>query len=291
MDEASFTFARTTLETRLACVGEPLTPTAFARIHLVEAMGAFLEGKSDRIGPALAGMFAADPGHQVPIALIPELHPIRQQMSYAGALLRLPDVEPLAVLPSGWFEVDGTFQKEVPSKRAAILQQVDGNGVVVASRYHWPGDDLGEWKGSAGAMASNKAGKAPKPAPAPKAAPVAKAPKPTPPPKAEPVAKVEKPAPTPKAAAAPLPTTPPKAHAGPHPARVPLAIATGAALVASGTMFALAVDNRANFDDESTAYTDEELRQMAQSGNTLTWGWIGGGAATVLLGVTMVVTW
>ncbi|MES2638498.1 MAG: hypothetical protein V4850_03425 [Myxococcota bacterium] len=145
MDTEGFFAARDTLLRRLECVNEPLSGPAVGAVHRVMATAAFLQKEDSRIAPALAGLLSADPGYQLSLALYPAGHPIRDLLSHAGLLAREPSSRALVTLDSGWLEVDGLAHTAAPAGRATVIQQVDGQGAVVETRYVWPGDDLGAW--------------------------------------------------------------------------------------------------------------------------------------------------
>lgn len=163
---------------RVACFGEPLVAAELARIHLAEALAAFLAADTPATTEALAAMAAASPGYQIPLSLVPDGHPLRSSMGAAGLSLRDPGEVLLLTPDAGWIEVDGAFQKGVAANRHAVVQRFGPDGKVTETRYHRAGTDLGDWaKGAAGAgkiAAAPKAPKPPKPAPATKPAPAPK---------------------------------------------------------------------------------------------------------------------
>ncbi len=234
MDTAGLLAARDLLLRRLACVSEPLPAATVGAVHRVVATAAFLEKQDARIAPALAGLLAADPGYQMPPTLYPEGHPMRKLLVHAGILARSTTTRPLAVLPSGWLEVDGLPTAAAPAERAAIVQQIDAQGAVVETRYVWPDDALGAWSGSG----------------------------------------------------APLPSATAK-----RPARVPLAVATVASVVATGVLYGLARDRHDTFWDTSAPRSDAEIEQLRDTTNGLTIGWVAAGVASVGLGVGLAVAW
>jgi hypothetical protein len=157
MDPEGFSAANQMLLTRLVCVNEPLTGPLIGSVHRIEATAASLARQDTRIAPALAGLLAADPGYQLAPSLYPEGHPIRELLPHASILARDDGTRALAELPSGWLEVDGRPMKTAPAARAAIIQQIGGDGQVVETRYVWPEDPLGAWAfvpGPAPAVAS-----------------------------------------------------------------------------------------------------------------------------------------
>lgn len=141
----AFSAAVATMESRLICVKDQLDPESIARVHRVEVLAAFKSDKNDRVRQGLAGVFAAEPGHQIPVALVPESHPIRAIVK--PAMLALND-DPGVLLPvptSGWIVVDGTSSLHAPTQRSAVMQQIDGQNQVVATHYRWPDDGGFDW--------------------------------------------------------------------------------------------------------------------------------------------------
>jgi hypothetical protein len=145
MDESGFDTAREALVLRIQCVGERLPAAALGRAHRAQALGAFLGSDDLALDQALAGMLAADPGHQLPPALVPDGHPIRAHVSAAGALVRDQRRAPLPTPSDGHVEVDGIRATDAPAARAVVLQHVDAAGAVRASGYRWPGEPLDDW--------------------------------------------------------------------------------------------------------------------------------------------------
>ncbi|GDX78533.1 hypothetical protein LBMAG42_03440 [Deltaproteobacteria bacterium] len=258
-DRAGFKDSTAALELRTSCAAEVLSVNAQARIHRVEALGAFLDQRLDRVPLALAGVFATEPGHQIPTALLPDGHPIRGQVT--AAMLYLHD-DLGAELPkpgSGWIEADGTHVLRAPSLRAAILQQLDGQGAVLATHYRWP-DEVGfDWvvpvaeSSVATANLSDARGTAERP---------------------------------------------PSGEWG-H--RAPWLVLSGASLITSGVLYALAAEGRADFDaqlaldgdvgDEERANYRAKLEGMATGTNGLSYGCYVAAGAGVAFGVVAAVTW
>lgn len=141
----AFAEARLAVEARMACSSDILSPAAQARIHMVAALGGFVDKRHERVPLALAGMFAAEPGHQIETKLVPEGHPIRAQVAPAMMYLRDDPGVALPAVGSGWIEADGVHATKAPAQRASIMQQLDGAGQVIATHYRWPGDDDFAW--------------------------------------------------------------------------------------------------------------------------------------------------
>lgn len=179
----------------------------------------------DCVPLALAGVFATEPGHQIPTSLLPDGHPIRGQVT--AAMLYLHD-DLGAELPkpgSGWIEADGAHVLRAPSLRGAILQSLDGQGAVLATHYRWP-DEVGfEWvvpvAGSSVATANVRG----------------------------PRATVQRP------------------DAGEWAHRAPGVVLSGASLVTSGVLYALAAEGRAEFDAHAPC-----CRDMPQQRSQPHWG-------------------
>lgn len=145
-DAEAFTAARATVEARLACFADPLTPVTIGRVHQAEALGAFLSHDDERMVAALAGMLAGEKDHVIPDAIVPEGHKIRAALPRAQGLLATTELAPFRTMPAGWIEVDGAYRENVQVSRAAILQYIDAQGKVQETRYYWPGADLLDWK-------------------------------------------------------------------------------------------------------------------------------------------------
>ena len=259
VDALAFKEGKAAVEARMVCASEVLSPAAEARIHRVETLGAFLGGRLDRVPRALAGVFASEPGHQIPSSLLPDGHPIRAQVT--AAMLYLHD-DPGAELPkpgSGWFEADGAHVLRAPALRAAVMQQLDGQGNVIGTHYRWP-DDVGfDWvvpvAGSSVATA-NLSGD-----------PVVLAPS----------------------------QPSPWAH------RAPWLVLSGASIITSGVLYALAADGRAEFDEQPTldgSVGDAEradyrakLEGMQSGANGLSYGCYVAAGVGVAFGAVAAVTW
>ena len=305
-DLDSFRSTRAAMERRLTCSRDLLSPAALARVERVEALGAFADGNRVRIPQALAGLFIAEPGHQIPIALVPEGHPVRDAITAAMLALHDDLGAPIPKPASGWVEVDGAFAEVAPTQRAAVLQQVDKDGAVVATHLRWPDEAGFDWMvgpTSAGAAASPRVAKS----------------------IAKPVASASGSAAgnsTPSKSAATTPPTPPSAKAKspalptasetraassadvgqkPWSHRAPLLATSLAAGIASGVLLGLASASRAEFDaqpvlDPETPQpvrTDyrAQLEGIQTQTNTFALGGYVSGGVGLALGLVTVVTW
>ncbi len=166
VDAGSLLAGRDTLLERLACAADPLPPAVIGGVHRIVATAASVERQEVRIAPALASLLAADPGYQLPPELYSPSNPVRLSLAHAGLLLREGLPRPLRTPAAGWLEVDGASATATSTTRPSIVQALDGNGVVVETRYLWPDDPLGTWAPAApvAAVASREAT-----SPAPKA--------------------------------------------------------------------------------------------------------------------------
>jgi hypothetical protein len=192
----------------------------------------------------------------MPTSLVPEGHPVRQQIAPAMMALRDDPGFLLPVPASGWIEAEGVAVKSAPVQRAAVMQQVDGQGQIVATHYWWPDEANTGW-----------------------------------------LVPVEKGIDTSTTAVATkAPGTP-----SPWGRRAGLLAATGATLVGSGLMFALASGGRAEFDavqplDESAtseqrAALEGDLGAMQAEVNTLAYASYAAAGVGVGLGVVTVIVW
>lgn len=275
---------------RMECTRDPLGPGPIARAHRAEALFSYATGKKENVLPALAALFASDPGHQIPTALVPENHAFRENLGYAATLLRETATEPLPATKTGWFEVDGVGGNKVPSARAVVLQFRDKHGEVVGTSYRWPGQDLKPYIESV--TAKKKASK--------KAAAPVEEPPIEEPPVAEPTTPV-----SPAAQAEPVkeqPATPLAMPTEPKPDKPkkersrsmvgPIMLGgTVAALAGTGVGYYLAKDSYNQFWDEQNSASKQTLQDLQSKTNTFTVVWMGGLVVTGALGIGTVFTW
>lgn len=274
LDAAAFAADRHTMESRLRCTADILSPAADARIERVEALGAFLDGRNAQVPQALAGLFSAEPGHQIATSLLPDGHPIRALITPAMLLLKGDPGVTMPVPTSGWIEVDGEHALVAPTQRAAVLQQIDGQGKVVDTHFRWPSDTDFKWVVPVAASLKPVAT-------APTAVPVSVAA--VPPSHADTQAALTRPAPS------------PWVH------RAPLLGAAVASLATSGVLFAMASHDYAVFDasavlgpdatDQQRSDYRTQLEGMKAKANPETYAsWAAGGVG-VAFGVVAAVTW
>ena len=262
LDHPAFLAARLDVGARIVCTTDLLAPGVVAKVHRVEVLGAYLDEQAVRVPQALAGLFAAEPGHQIPASLLPDGHPIRARVASAMMALRDDPGVPVPTLTSGWVEADSVATKLAPTQRAAVFQQVDGQGKVVATHYRWPEEVDFAWMAGqvTGAVSAAPAGAG----------------------SAASAAKVAGPA-------------------GPGSRRVPLIAISGASLLASGVMFALAAEGRAEFDatsalssaasEEERVGYKEDLQKIQGRVNPLAYASYATAGVAVALGVVAMVTW
>ncbi len=146
LDMPAFLQRRREMGEAVQCAAGVLQPGDVARVHRVQALAAFSEKDSPRVAQALGGLYAAAAGSDIPLDLLPAGHPIRAQEPPARGLAGNTAVVALPSDALGRFVVDGLERWEVPAARAAVVQQVGTAGEVLATRYAWPGDDLGGWE-------------------------------------------------------------------------------------------------------------------------------------------------
>lgn len=136
---------------RLPCVGQRLELATMIRVHTTEALSAFLAQDEPRLEAALGGLLDTDPEAVLDSELIPQKHPVRE--AFERVLER--DTPPTLYLKkpeSGWFEVNGKAVYALAAPDDVILQQIDGQGQVVETRWRGGGSSLGEWEGVAVAI-------------------------------------------------------------------------------------------------------------------------------------------
>ncbi len=278
-DADGFTSARIEVESRLACVSDPLSALDVVRVHRVMALGAFLDGDQVRMRHAVAGMMAIDPEVRFPDDLAPSGHTLDQvRASLVGAV---PAEGPTLVgFPDGWIEVNGAFSPRVAGDVAATLQKLDNQGVVHETRYYWPGSSLDDWAGTGAMITAPGASAAPR---GPRSA----------------VAKPEVAAKGGKATKGGVKASLPAGPASETQAQidrenrtarhVALLAGTGLGLAATGALYALAATAEENALDGTVPAPQAEVYRDQADG--LTWAWIGASVLSGGLAATLVITW
>ena len=130
---------------RVGCFGEPLAADELARLNLLEALLAYGRGDEEGVVAALAAVVAAKPSADLPTTLVAVDHPIRARLEDARRRLDSPPQEPLRVVRSGWFEVDGQHQTRVPSNRNVVVQLFGDDGRPVETRFYLSNPYLADW--------------------------------------------------------------------------------------------------------------------------------------------------
>lgn len=134
LDEDGLRAEAEALRSEVECLSAPPTPAQAARVHLVVAIDAWLQGDREAAVAAFRGALAAEPGFALDPALVPsgnELHELvaRARQDGPGALTDLA--------PGLTVSVDGhPGQDAVPIERSALVQAPAGSWYV--DRGHLP---------------------------------------------------------------------------------------------------------------------------------------------------------
>jgi len=135
-------FRRAIEETALAvpCLHVVIAPSLAARTHRALGLGLYVDGEEARAAEAFAAARSVDSTIDLPAALVPPGHAVRDLFVRidlsSGTRAEVP---PPA---SGWLAFDGTRGDERPSDWPTIAQVLDADGAVVASDYALPGEPL-----------------------------------------------------------------------------------------------------------------------------------------------------
>ena len=270
------------MEERLACTSDPLSARDVVRIHRVMALGAFFAQDDARARAAVAGMLAVEAAASFPEDLVPQGSKL--------AILRDEGIQAshtagpaLVALGDGWIEVNGVFAPHVQEGVAATLQRLDTQGVVVETRFWWPGDSLGDWA-STGAEATESA----------EAKDSAR--------RREEAALKRLAAEATRQAAASQKASLPRGKSGPtsetdkaiareNATARHIALTGGAALggVATGIIYFLAADAESRALDGEVPTTQAEVYR--DQANSLTWAWIGTSVLATGCVATLAITW
>lgn len=144
MDAENLSISHERIRQIVPCVASPVPAHAVARLHRAEALFQFIAHDERREQAALAGMLAAEPGHEIPASLVPAGHPIRARLGGAAADAQDEAGTPL---PDGVGRVtaDGRVAPLAPDSRAALMQQLSAGGDVIATHYRWPDETAFTW--------------------------------------------------------------------------------------------------------------------------------------------------
>ncbi|MBW2257090.1 MAG: hypothetical protein JRI25_21195 [Deltaproteobacteria bacterium] len=116
----------------LGCLGEPLTVDGAAAYHRAEALSAFFAGDAHLAGAHFTAARALLPGWQLPSAMAPPGHPLREVFDGVE-----PGTGTLPLILGGvvaWYQVDGLRREEVPAERPYVLQRFGSDGAVLDTR-------------------------------------------------------------------------------------------------------------------------------------------------------------
>lgn len=267
-DVEGFTQAKTDVEQRLVCTSDPLSARDVVTIHGVLALGAFFAQDDARTKAAVSGMQMVSPSATFPVELVPEGSKLALLVSELSTTVHAPGPALLAI-PDGWIEVNGAFSPHVTTDVAATLQRFDNQGVVLETRFWWPGESLGDWASTGAQATATEAVK--------KSASVRKERTPA----TKPVASVS----VPTKMTTDVQIKQDKAIAR----HVALVSATGLAGIATGVIYALASGAHDQaLDPEVPLQQAEAFRDQA---NGLTYAWIGTSVITGGLLATVAITW
>jgi hypothetical protein len=128
MDDAGVDGAIAEARSDLGCLGEPLTVDGAAAYHRAEALSAFLDGDPSLASAHFAGARALLPAWQLPSAMAPPGHPLREVFDAAE-----PGTETHPLTIDGqvaWYQVDGVRREDVPADRPYVLQRFGSDGAV-----------------------------------------------------------------------------------------------------------------------------------------------------------------
>ena len=251
MDLEKFETSRSTAETLLGCLGEPLYPPDAAAWHRLEATAAFIKSDDAATIAAYRSSFALQPDYALPERVAPTGHPLRAWFDAARVLPPSPTVD-FADLDVALY-VDGTRATSHPVDRPFVLQSMGRSGRIEATVAVLAAGPLPDWAtGNAIAARPPKPPKEVKPPPA------------------------DKPLKEPK--------TP---SAGSRP--VALLIGTGGAALAAGTAYTLAWAQHGTFMNPETPLDELDGHLRATNSATIVSGVFAG--AALGLGAAVVITW
>lgn len=152
MDTAGFLTATNRATAEANCLTESVPRSLIARLHRVEGLRAFVDKDADRAARAFASARAIEPAYTFPEALVPAEHPVRTQ--YTAVDPAAGGVTTAATPTSGYLTFDGRNTISRPTERPSLAQLVADDGAVSQSRYLWPEDTLFTYPGSASVAAS-----------------------------------------------------------------------------------------------------------------------------------------
>jgi len=138
LDVVAFSTALDAAAMDLPCLGELVPPTLASRYHRDVGLRLFIERDEDRAARAFASARVADASGRFPDGMLPPGHAVLVLLDARepGPTLRI--AEPIA----GSVALDGTVGLERPSERPSLVQVMDGDGAVIATRYLFPSDAM-----------------------------------------------------------------------------------------------------------------------------------------------------
>lgn len=132
---------RAEAEAELACLGQPLSPDNAAAWHQMVALDCSMKGDLDCALRSLRAAAAASPGWQIPDAVAPPEHAIRQLHRQASAG-RVGQREPVEI-PAGYaLYLDGQRAATRPSQEPVVAQAFDPGGYLLWGAWVDVGQEL-----------------------------------------------------------------------------------------------------------------------------------------------------
>lgn len=139
LDAGAFRMALSEAERQVPCLTTPLSPSDAARFHLLHGVDMFGRGAREEARLSFASARAADPGLEVPEALLAPGHAARALFSGAST----PGVVSVVPAPvAGSLRFDGHPGLDWPQDRPSLAQVLSTGGEVTASAYLVVGDAL-----------------------------------------------------------------------------------------------------------------------------------------------------
>lgn len=135
-------------EVILPCLKRPLTPKQAAVFHRLMALEAFTLRNDARVIAEFHGARQLAPGYQIPEAMAPEGHALRD---YYERAVHSKDGKPEAVFaPEGGYVVAGGVRSAPRMGKTPVILQVYGSGKTpkeawIETRYIQPGEVLPRW--------------------------------------------------------------------------------------------------------------------------------------------------
>ena len=230
-EESEFRSAAGLVASTENCLSEPATPAASARAHRMRGLVALADRSRQQATAAFSAARLADPSMDMPASIAPTHGPVAR--AWAAAEIGADPTTALAAPATGMLMFDGRVSLARPTARATLAQLVTVEGSAVTSAVLAPDDPMFAY---------------PLPPPVEVRAPV--------------TVTIEPTVPDVLAAAAPaaeytplvLPIAPPRPRTS-----VPLAIASGATLLAAAGLYAASYATYQDYDPRSA---DAELRDL-----------------------------